>query len=758
MHANEPEMAKKWEKKKKNEAERDYKDEYKKFQSSTKAKKYRAELNKYNRKKGTYGNGDGKDASHKGGKIVGFESQSKNRGRAEKSRLKKESPDFNPMIDKILDEVIDEYQLNEGPNQMTQIYKDLDKTFKQYDHTRIQHFGKVSKYLKDKFSKGSSLPDTIASFYNDYRGGEDMKKNIAKLTKYAKKMKGYAKESVNEGYRKAKDKGGVRIAQAIHNNVDGIYELVIKDGKDPKEVMRAFEGPLKNSIKAGIKHKYKPHPKADGADVKIKTFQSELKKFQKIADVVASKPSKAAIKRMKDAYRTIWNHKFGAEIALGGKLYPTIIESINERRQYQSGWQEMNFIVQQLVKYGNTKSDAIKMTQKHYNHVIKRYRNSHLIHPIKKAEIISSLSANESVNEALRPSDKKVLMVIGRDIINLIKKKNPNLKPSKQLGQALNSIFRAMNFSKDNANYQQYKKYFPKNYNEKLLRRLAKTYMSEPFNVQNTFMRKVMDYALKESVDEGRPKYGKLKLTKDKPKKITQRIWSAPKRIMSKRAWLRMPDMNKMRKNGVDYVATSIGPKKTQVYIPVIFESVNEAINHPKVQKQAKELSKVLKAVVAAAKKDDRKLARKLVGSIYDIYNDLDWTIQRDLRYKESVNERTDSQAKKNLMRALKNSKVANVFSYDNDQIAIEMTNGDDYIVGNIQSYNPNESINEANIKDIEKVLKTRSAKKIDGMYMDMTTANAIMTVWKALNTSNRKKFEKLPLKKMVDVTWKLVK
>lgn len=69
---------------------RDYKDEYKKFQSSDKSKKYRAELNKYNRQKGTYGNGDGKDASHKGGKIVGFEAQSKNRGRAEKSRLRKE--------------------------------------------------------------------------------------------------------------------------------------------------------------------------------------------------------------------------------------------------------------------------------------------------------------------------------------------------------------------------------------------------------------------------------------------------------------------------------------------------------------------------------------------------------------------------------------------------------------------------------------------------------------------------------------------
>ena len=67
--------------------ERDYKDEYKKFQSSEKMRKYRAELNRYNREKGTYGNRDGKDASHKDGKIVGMEDQSINRGRAEKSRL-----------------------------------------------------------------------------------------------------------------------------------------------------------------------------------------------------------------------------------------------------------------------------------------------------------------------------------------------------------------------------------------------------------------------------------------------------------------------------------------------------------------------------------------------------------------------------------------------------------------------------------------------------------------------------------------------
>jgi len=67
-------------------AERDYKSEYAKFQKSRKRKRYRAELNKYNREHG--GGGSGTDASHKNGKIVGYESAAINRGRREKSRLK----------------------------------------------------------------------------------------------------------------------------------------------------------------------------------------------------------------------------------------------------------------------------------------------------------------------------------------------------------------------------------------------------------------------------------------------------------------------------------------------------------------------------------------------------------------------------------------------------------------------------------------------------------------------------------------------
>ena len=56
----------------------------KKYQKSPKRRKYRAELNAYNRKKGTYGNGDGMDASHKRGVISGFEPASVNRARKTK--------------------------------------------------------------------------------------------------------------------------------------------------------------------------------------------------------------------------------------------------------------------------------------------------------------------------------------------------------------------------------------------------------------------------------------------------------------------------------------------------------------------------------------------------------------------------------------------------------------------------------------------------------------------------------------------------
>ena len=147
--------------------ERDYKDEYKKFQSSTKAKKYRAELNKYNRKKGTYGNGDGKDASHKGGKIVGFESQSKNRGRAEKSRLKKEGTlNENPAVIATAARIA----IQNAQGKKVSVNTARQSKYASKDPSAHKKAKSIFQRIKDKFKKKDdkpkkkSTPTTAADF------------------------------------------------------------------------------------------------------------------------------------------------------------------------------------------------------------------------------------------------------------------------------------------------------------------------------------------------------------------------------------------------------------------------------------------------------------------------------------------------------------------------------------------------------------------------------------------------------------------
>lgn len=51
------------------------------YHSTPERKKYRAELNKENKKRGTYGNGDKKDVSHKKNGKTTLESQKRNRAR-----------------------------------------------------------------------------------------------------------------------------------------------------------------------------------------------------------------------------------------------------------------------------------------------------------------------------------------------------------------------------------------------------------------------------------------------------------------------------------------------------------------------------------------------------------------------------------------------------------------------------------------------------------------------------------------------------
>ena len=191
-------------------ADRDYKAEYKKFQSSTKSKKYRAELNQYNRKKGTYGNGDGKDASHKRGKIVGFESQSKNRGRAEKSRLKKESiNEGNPLeIGKLRDAILMFKKKIEKQGMV--------KNARDEDHLErlIKVYNKMGgKKIKEGTTKMFPSAKVDAAVKLAKRMGGNMTSAVKKIEKMAK---GLSKNGrVEYALRKANEGLGDKMAKKI---------------------------------------------------------------------------------------------------------------------------------------------------------------------------------------------------------------------------------------------------------------------------------------------------------------------------------------------------------------------------------------------------------------------------------------------------------------------------------------------------------------------------------------------------------------
>ena len=224
--------------------ERDYKAEYKKFQSSTKSKKYRAELNKYNRKKGTYGNGDGKDASHKGGKIVGFEKESTNRGRAEKSRLKKESTlNENPAAMAAAQAMVKIKMKNPKTgkeNSAVSALKDKDNP----NHKKAK--GIFAK-LKDRFSKKkddkkaapTKQTKSDADFYKRQYTGESVDEGttqkfksaiIDKAIKVAKSMGGNMTAAVKkiEKMEKGLSKNG-RVEYALQQANESVNEVKLSE-------------------------------------------------------------------------------------------------------------------------------------------------------------------------------------------------------------------------------------------------------------------------------------------------------------------------------------------------------------------------------------------------------------------------------------------------------------------------------------------------------------------------------------------------
>ncbi len=122
-----------------------------------------------------------------------------------------------------------------------------------------------------------------------------------------------------------------------------------------------------------------------------------------------------------------------------------------------------------------------------------------------------------------------------------------------------------------------------------------------------------------------------------------------------------------------------------------MIESVNEELNssaYSQLSRSIKAIAINVKDLAKAHKKQDDGVVRNEIDNLlYDVKRMVN--IIGNKKYNESVNERSNPSDKKELLRALKNSKVADVFSLNNDELVIEMTSpsGENFVVGNIRKY-----------------------------------------------------------------------
>jgi hypothetical protein len=402
----------------KEETKRDYKDEYKKFQSSKKSKKYRAELNKYNRQKGTYGNGDGKDASHKGGKIVGFESQSKNRGRAEKSRLKKEA-----ILNEIPGSVMSAIQTATIKNSKTGRTNKMSTALADKDHPghkKAKGFfsklmDKVKGKKKDDKKKGDKkMSDADAKAQAkamgiSFRTGNELSKTeaVSKLREYVRgEIRKSLGKSTNEGYslrdvglspfyKKLSDpqKQAVSIALVMGGNMTGAVKAIekIKKGlsKD-KKVKNALK--LANeSIVEGIFGKFDTGAGFKGNGMTV--YDRNQEKAGDYKDIAHIAPNGKI---------TIYDKKVKKE--------PKLMQSLNKISQ------EFKKTFKESVNEGLLKEDVEDLKK-----IVKELEGASKMHLGQSKRIqahLDSMNVDETSNANLRGEDRIKMLVRSGSINN----------------------------------------------------------------------------------------------------------------------------------------------------------------------------------------------------------------------------------------------------------------------------------------------------------------------------------------------------
>jgi len=76
-------------------------------------------------------------------------------------------------------------------------------------------------------------------------------------------------------------------------------------------------------------------------------------------------------------------------------------------------------------------------------------------------------------------------------------------------------------------------------------------------------------------------------------------------------------------------------------------------------------------------------------------------------------------------------------------------------------TYHTDESVNEVKETAIDvarRVVKNSQAEKVGGVLVDMQTANLIVQIYDKVNSSNKKKMEKTPMKKLGALVWRVAK
>jgi hypothetical protein len=124
-------------------------------------------------------------------------------------------------------------------------------------------------------------------------------------------------------------------------------------------------------------------------------------------------------------------------------------------------------------------------------------------------ELEKSHDQMKKMNEAITGSNRKELLKIGKEIKDNLFRINPALKKvsdDRLLIRGLANTFMFMRYTPDNANYKNYKKYFPKNFKSSSVQKLANILQNEPETVRKTFFKQVV----KESINEMSAKSKKI--------------------------------------------------------------------------------------------------------------------------------------------------------------------------------------------------------------------------------------------------------